>query len=315
MNHSFFLFRFFPMLRPDRRTPQLGVAIVLISTILFGLGSPAARATYAEGANFVLVALFTMFCRALFLVGYCAFRRRRIFDSRKTLPMTTLGAFFHASAMAAIHLALVTLQAPLALMILYLFPLGLLIYLAIRGEMPVTPKLVGMVLMALFGLCLVLKVFEVQGDIAWTGVFWAFVSAFFVGARMYVHGKLTQKRSPAVVGAENFILATGFTLLLVFWKLPVLPLTREGYGWLLLDGMANGFGSLLSFYALSMIGAFSLGLFGKLEPIWAALFSALLLQEYLGFNQYIGMAIVLGALVLYQLDTRPKRGLDPLAQE
>lgn len=313
MTLSASLARFSPRQLWARREAQLGVALALVTTVLFGLGSVASRATYAGGTNFVLVTIFTLFCRGVFMVGYCAFWRRRLFASWTTLPMTALGAFLHAAGMATIYLAFVTIQVPLALMILYLFPLGLMLYMAARGEMPVTRKLVFLVLLSLLGLGLVLKVFDVHGEVNWIGVFWAFLSAVFVGARMYVHARLTQTRSPAVVGAENFILATGFSLLLVFWAAPVLPVTTEGFVWLVVSGLANGAASLLAFYGLSLTGAFAWGLYGKLEPVYAALFSALLLHEYLGVDQYIGMVVVLGSLILYQLDTRPRMTLSSLA--
>ncbi|MDD3182712.1 MAG: DMT family transporter [Alphaproteobacteria bacterium] len=279
---------------------KLGIAIASVATILFGMGPPFSRAAYADGANAVFMALVTMFFRGLFLVGYCRWKHLKLFESRRTLKITVTGGFFHALGMAALFGALVTLQAPIALMILYLFPLGLLLFLAARGEQKLTALLIGLVFAALLGLSFVLKVWEVDGEISWVGIAFALVAAFGVGARIFIHGKQMETQIPSIVGAENFIVAFCFTLLLVFWNMPILPQTVGGYVWAGLCALVFGLGSLLSFYGMSLTGPFFWGFFGKLEPVYAALFAALFFGEYLSSSQYVGMAIVLASLLIYQ---------------
>jgi len=286
-----------PLITPNKK---LGVFIALATSALFGLGPPLSRAAYNDGANFVLVALVTMFCRGFFLVCYCKYRGLKLFASRTTLKTTVSGAFFHALGMAALFGALVYLKGPLALMILYIFPLGLLFFLVWRGEARLSPLIVALVLMALAGLSLVLQVWEKHGDMHWGGVALAFLAAFGVAARMYIHGKQLEYRIPSVVGAENFIVAFSFTLLLVVWKAPILPTTTDGFMWVGLCGLAMGIGSLWAFYGMALTGSFTWSLLGKVEPVYAALFGALFFGEYLTMEQYIGMAVVLGSLALYQ---------------
>ena len=60
------------------------------------------------------------------------------------------------------------------------------------------------------------------------------------------------------------------------------------------------------FYAISLLGSFDYSLLSKIEPVFTALFSFLLLGEILKPLQYLGMVIVLGSLAMYQIVSNVK---------
>ena len=290
---------------------QLGVFIAIVTGVFFGLGPPLSKAIYADGANFVFVSIVTMFCRGFFLTLHCLYHKLELFASRKTLKITATGAFFHSLGMATYFGALALLPGPVAAILLYTFPLMLLAFLVWRGEARLTVVTVAIVLMALLGLSFVLHVWDVQADIHWGGVALALFAGVCVAMRMYFHGKQLESRSPYIVGAENFILAVGFTALLAFWKMPELPHSWVGYAYTGALGVAFGLGSWWAFTGMAMTGSFTWSLLGKIEPVYAAIFSALFFHDYLTRDQYIGMAILFASLVLYQFSSRPQTVVMP----
>jgi drug/metabolite transporter (DMT)-like permease len=54
------------------------------------------------------------------------------------------------------------------------------------------------------------------------------------------------------------------------------------------------------FYGIALVGAFQFSLMVKLEPVFTALFSWVVLSEVLNFSQYFGMLLVVGSLIAYQ---------------
>jgi len=148
---------------------------------------------------------------------------------------------------------------------------------------------------------MVMDIWHVQSVNNLTGFALAFMAAIATVWRLYIFGKQTEKRNPAVVGAEVFIVAFLFLLLLGFWKLPVVPQTLAGWGWSSLAALSLGSGSFGMFYGVALLGSFKWSLFAKVEPIFTSLFSIWFLGETLKTSQYVGMAVVIGSLIAYQL--------------
>ena len=71
--------------------------------------------------------------------------------------------------------------------------------------------------------------------------------------------------------------------------------------YLLLASLSLAVANLAMFYGIALLGSFRWGLLLKLEPVFTALFSFLLLGEILKPLQYAGMAVVLGSLAAYQI--------------
>lgn len=144
------------------------------------------------------------------------------------------------------------------------------------------------------------------------GIGIAFIAAIATVIRLYVFGNQTKSRNPAIVGAEVFLFAAFFALLLPIFSSPVLPTTVVGYGWAVLSCISLVLGTFGMFYGIAILGAFEYSLLCKIEPIFTAIFSAVLIHEYLLWHQYVGMAVVLGSLALYKFGVfRAKRYVIP----
>lgn len=60
------------------------------------------------------------------------------------------------------------------------------------------------------------------------------------------------------------------------------------------------------FYAIAVSGAFRFSLTIKLEPAFTALFALAISGELLNPHQYLGIALVVGSLIAFQLLQPPR---------
>lgn len=154
---------------------------------------------------------------------------------------------------------------------------------------------------SLIGLTLVIDLWNVQGQGHLLGYGFALLGAVATATRLYAFGKLTQSKPAIGVGAETFMSAFIFLGLLLFYQSPIAPQTLKGNGYTLLAVVTTFIGSFTMFWGIARIGAFHFSLYSKIEPIWGAVFSVILLHEVLKPGQYMGMVIVIVSLVSYQI--------------
>lgn len=286
---------------------RLGLLLAVAASILFGLYPPAVRAVYAKGGDAVFMMLASTWARALGLAAYCLLTRRPLFQTREDTRQAAIGGVFQALTTAAIMAALTFMPGPLVIMVVFTHSLMLLLFLVWKGEVRLDAATLGTTLTALGGLGLVLDIWHAQPVTNLWGIALAFAAALTMVMRMYVYGQQTRERNPAVVGAENFLLAALFILLVLLFKWPRLPQSGVGQGWVLLACAAMALATFIMFYGISLLGSFGWSLFAKLEPIFTALFSLWLIHEILKPHQYLGMVVIVASLVFYQTRNRPRQ--------
>ena len=286
----------------------LGILVTIASAFAYGVSPPAARAVYADGGNAVFVALAITFSRAIALAGFCLLKRKPLFISKPHNKGALAGGFLQALGVMLTFSAFVYLPGPIVVVILFSHTLMLLFLMAWRREIRLDRTTIITSAVALFGLSVVIDVWHSQPPSHLLGYILAFISAMIAASRLYVFGSLMKERHPAVVGAETFLIASVFLIIYALFAGIHLPVTVQGYGWLVLTCCMQILGIFGMLYGVSLLGAFQYSLMGKLEPIFTALFSYLLIGEVLKTPQYFGIAIVVTSLIAYQyLEHRNKR--------
>jgi len=285
------------------------MACVIITAILFGIYPNALRAVYRYGGDASFMVLLTAWGRALSMIGYCLWTRKALFQNRADLREAIAGGFFQALAVIGITSALMFLQGPLVTIIVYTYALMLLFFTAFRGETKLTMATFLTMLAAFGGLTLVLDLWNGAFSLSWMGVGLAFIAALATANRIYIFGKQSSQRHPIVVGAECLLVAAllvSLTILIksLLYQPPHLPNVLAGYGWAVVDCLAVTIGGFTMFYGISLLGSFRWGLFSKIEPIFTSLFSIWFLGEFLKWQQYTGILVVLISLALYQIMDR-----------
>lgn len=278
----------------------LGIILALCAGLFYGLYTPAARAAYDADVNTVAMILVTVAMRGLTMLAFCGWQRKTLF---KDIPLriSATNGFWQAVSIAGIFFALNYLSGAIVILIVFTHTLMLLALLVYKKEVPFDFWAIISTFLALWGLSFVLGVWQPYVFISWAGVAFALMAAFATFNRLYLYGRLTQFRHPIVVGAETFVFATLFLLPLVLWQTPYIPTDNvQAWGWLLLSGVSLSVATFCMFYGISLLGSFRYTLIAKVEPAFAALFALVLFGERLEISQYMGMVLVLIALVMFQ---------------
>jgi drug/metabolite transporter (DMT)-like permease len=295
---------------------HLGLLITVFTALTYGVWPSAMRAAYADGANASFVILFATLLRSLPLFLTCLLQKQPLFRTSLDRRQAFTGGFFQAISSSSALAAVIFLPGPLAVVIMFTHTLMLLAYMIWRDEIKADLSTIAATIAALVGLVFVLDLFSKQTSGNFIGMGLAFLAAIAVASRLYVMGHQTKTRNPAAVGAENFLVANLFMPLLLFWQMPQTPHSQNGYLWMLLGIVSLGFGTLGQFYAVSLIGSFRYSLFMKMEPLFATIFAAVLISEYLKPLQYFGIFLVIGSLVLYQIiNTRRTKNAAPVEED
>lgn len=277
------------------------VLIILSASVLFGLSWTCARASYAEGANGIFIILLTSFFRGFSLIGFCLYKKLKLIETKKDLQISIKSGLVQAISIFGILGSMVYLPAPVAIVILFTNTLMLLFFLWFKGEIDVNKWLLVSTFACLVGVACVVDVWNEDFSQNIIGYILIAIGTIATTTRLYIFGKLTQYKHPAVVGAETFLFAMMFLLILPIFKLPELPHSMTGYFYALLSGVTAALATFAMFYGIAKVGSFHFSLYNKLEPVFGAIFSALLIGEILKTSQYIGMMIVLASLVFYQI--------------
>lgn len=287
-------------------THKSGYLLAVIVALLFGFYPACLHQAYADQGNAVFVCLAIVWTRALGLTIHCLLKRKPMFQTREDIKQGLIGGFFQAISSGCTMLALDYLQGSQVVMILFTSPLMLLFYSIWRGDFKFKFSTAVLTIAALAGLALVLDIAHAKPVDNILGMVLAFIAAIAMVPRLYVYGQQTRDRDPAIVGAENFLTAALLTLPLVFIQWPMPPHSLVGNGWLFLGCTTLATGTFYTFYGISKLGSFSWSLMQKLQPVFTALISAILIHEILKPQQYLGMAVVLVSLAFYQMMQKKK---------
>ena len=237
----------------------------------------------------------------MILLLYCAAARKPLFGTREDIKQALIGGAFQTASVLCVFSALLYLSGPIVIIIMFSHTLMLLFFMAWRGEVKLDAATVTATVAALAGLSLVIDLWHPQPSGSWIGIGLSFLGALATVSRMYVYGHQTKTRNPAVVGAENFLVAALFSSFIALAVSLHLPVSSRGFIWLGVSSASMAFGTFCMFYGIAMLGAFRYSLFCKIEPIFTSLFSVWFLGEVLKPQQYMGIAVVVGSLALFQI--------------
>jgi drug/metabolite transporter (DMT)-like permease len=265
------------------------------------------RAVYADGGNASFVILIATAARAIPLFLTCLLQRRPLFSTKQDRRNALTGGIFQVFSSVGLLTAVSYLPGPVVIVILFTHTLMLLGFMIWRGDVKADAATLLTTLSALIGLGFVLDLMHQQTHANLIGMGLAFTAAIAVATRLYVYGHQMKTQHPAVVGAENFIVANFFMPLILFYQLPVSPHSTAGYWWMALGCFTLGMGTFGQFYAIKLLGSFRFSLFLKLEPMFATIFAALLIGDILKPMQYCGIVLVIGSLALYQVIDHHRR--------
>jgi drug/metabolite transporter (DMT)-like permease len=285
----------------------IGYILILSAALSFGLYPAAAKLAYADGMNATSLVLITTAARTFTLVGAAWLRGINFHQITAEMRDSMWGGACQAATIFGIIFSLRYIPGPVMITIVFTHTLILLAILHVRGEGAMSTHALVSSIAALLGIMLVVNLFGNAGELKWLGIALAFLGAVTSAIRVYTYGKQVRDTAPELVGARAFLIALIFLLPLLLFETPTAPHKASGAVGVLLACLSLSVGTLCTFRALKILGSFRCSLTLKFEPVVTCLFSWWILDERLSPSQYLGIGIVLGSLVFYQIVDATKR--------
>jgi drug/metabolite transporter (DMT)-like permease len=299
----------------DSRDPLRGFVYIGAATFFWGLSATLGRAAFTgrllpnsgiSSINPVILSQcrtgFSFLALAIWLLVRHGIQWLRV-PGRDLVKLTMLGLAGLAVSNYCYYLAIERTNVATAIIVQYTSPVWVLLYMVARGAERITASKMATVLLAVAGIALVIGIFRRGGmELDVLGIGAALLASFSFAYYNIAGHYLLERHDRWIVLLYATMAAT------LFWTI-VNPPTKimaahySSSAWLF----------LAIFSLLSMLLPFTLYFTGLkllvptkaiiascLEPVFAILIAAIALKETVGPVQSIGIAMVLGAIVLAQ---------------
>jgi drug/metabolite transporter (DMT)-like permease len=274
---------------------RLGLAFAVLSAVSYGANIVGARIV----AEFGMTGAIVVAWRTLLMLGGLAvlagmMRAPLAIMPRLRRPLVLLGAT--SAVIGTAYLSSVAfLPISVAVVIFYTFPI-----LVVLAEPFVTGGRFGLSRLALAGVAfagVALVVGPDAGQLDWRGVALAGLASLGAAVQFFAARRCADVPAIAKLFWVNLIVAP-VVLAIVQLTGGFAPISAIGHAPFAFIVAVGGFfiGIVLQFAALSRASASATALAFCLEPVAAAGFAALVLGERMGGMQYLGVALVLGAV-------------------
>jgi drug/metabolite transporter (DMT)-like permease len=299
------------MVSPPRSAKAAqGYALITLVSILFGSMGILQKWSYAYGIlPDTLIALRLLISSTTLFLLLALFRRGSLKVQRSDVPsLLILGVFGVAFQRVAYAYAVYLTTATMAAILFYTYPVFVTILAALTLKEKITYRAFFAIVLAFVGVALVVRAYDPTAlSIDLLGVFFGlgssgcFVLYFMLTQRLRTrHAAWTLTAYGDGVGALSlspFVYVSLPQMAYYPWQLWVLIFT---IAWIL---------SLLAYvvysYALKEVKASKGSILSVLEPLSAAIYSALLLGETLQALQVVGIVLALtGVVLLFHLGKR-----------
>ncbi len=273
---------------------RAGVVFALLTATGLGAITTQAKIIYADGGNAMTV-MFTRFLISTLVFGLLLAIKRRSFnvDRQLRLPVIAVG-FVWSGAMICYLLSVESISVSLAVLVLYSYPLLVLIYSILSGQLSPSPPLILVFFIAFLGLYLALSGGEVKLDA--TGLVLALLAGMGAAFTFIKGAQVAPRLNPLVM--TFWINAIGLLMIvpLVYTQFS-LPASTNG---LFSLGAATLFyiiAILCQFQALARLPAATAAFILNLEPVVSILLASIILKEQLSNLQWLGVILVISVLV------------------
>ncbi|MCG7393661.1 DMT family transporter [Microvirga sp. ACRRW] len=279
-----------------RSSHSTGLLFAIGSASLYGVNIVFARmASFVGASGSAIVVYRVLLMLALVAIVAVAARRSLAMAREERGKMLMLGistAFVGICYLSSVAFIPVTV----AVVVFYTFPILIVLASPFVEKTPLTPALIGVVVIATLGVCLVVG--PAFSGLDWRGLALAFGASvataiqFFIAARCNKTGVVAK-----VFWIHLIVLPTSLLISLVTGQLAppsILALAPFAVA-MTIGGYIAGF--VLQFLALGRITAVAAGIIYCTEPVVASLASALILSEALSPVQIAGGALVLAAII------------------
>jgi drug/metabolite transporter (DMT)-like permease len=288
----------------SHRSDRWGILAVVLASVCLGIASIFGKQAYRAGVD-PLTMLAVRFVLAALVAwsGYLVLGRRYIVASRSTLIGCILVGCANIVSTYFFFTGLARLDAALASLVFYTYPITVILILVALGERP-SPQTALRLALTLAGLVLLAtasgRFAPDRGGLAMVlGAGVAYAVHLVLGRRIL---QARGVQSPTIVLWVLTTLGVGLALLRLADGTPLPVITPAG--WLPIVGQAlvsTILARLLLFAGLGRVGSAQASLIGTAEPVFAVAAAYLVLDERLSWTQLVGGALVLANVMIGSL--------------
>jgi probable blue pigment (indigoidine) exporter len=264
-----------------------------------GVSDVLSKIVLASGGDVISMLSFRSVIGLIFVATWLRFGKKPTADARVRLISMGIGVMF-AGLIYCLFKAIEAVDVPTAILSYFTYPVLTGIAASLFGIEPLRWKGALCAVAAFCGLAIMIGAHP--AGLALAGV------AYGIGAGCWRVAVLLTTRA-FLVGADarlttwysmisSTIIFVAASLIVRDWHLPQ---TSTGMAALVVMSLATTAGILLIFISTMRIGPFRTALILNLEPLTAAILSALVLGDVMTPIQGLGSAIMLGSLVAFQL--------------
>lgn len=285
---------------------HVGIILVLVSAVAFAIGPTAAKVALDNGANVLTVVTLRGVIGAALLALLILLFRQGFGISRTAMRWCVLCSGFASLMVYGFIGSVAYIPVSVAVLIFFVHPIIVAIIDHWRGGDRLTGGKLLLALGALAGLTLALA--PAFGTLDPVGIGLASLAAvmicgqIFCGARAQRYATSTQVNFyvTAFSGTLFAVMTSGFGA----WSLP-----SNTLGWTGVAGAGIGIavGLLAYFASFRYLSAVRATMLSNVEPLMSIMLAAVILGQWLRPVQWIGAAIMIGAIVLFEAAGRHDR--------
>jgi drug/metabolite transporter (DMT)-like permease len=282
----------------------LGSFCALCSAIAFALNISLARVAYDYGANIHALNGFRSVTFLSCLTLVIVLGRKSISIPHQDKFVSIVLGILLCAEMYVLLAAIKLIPVALAILIMYTYPMMIALYGWIGRKKVLSISSLIMMLTTFAGLFFALNGSDLQLNVM--GMFLAFLAAVTLATLLVLSEKTLHKNDNNVVMFYMLLSATGIIALLSLYVVELSwPATIEG--WIPFCGSSIFYvvATFLLFQAVNLVGPLQTAIIDNTSPIWAIVFSFLLLNQTLGAHQVLGALVVVSAVMILQWLNRP----------
>ena len=280
----------------------VGVATVVLSSLCIAFVPSSAKISMDEGASLMALLVSRCLIGALLLLPIVVMQSPTLLIPRALLSRTIIATFFSVGMIGFLYSAIQFVDVGLAVLILYMFPLGIAIWSHVSGRQKVNAVQWAAIAGLLAGLVLLMLDTVRVGSL--NGLLLCFGSMICAMIYTTMSSDLADSLGSALVNLQTNIWSVAILSIAVLLPLGqniVLPQTTTGWIAILSNGTFYMLGYWLFFEGCRMIGVTRASILTLVDPLFAAIIAILFLGQFLTVFEWTGFAIILGGLLVFEI--------------
>ncbi len=276
----------------------IGIFLALSSGIGFMASNTLAGVSYQFGSNPLTVSATRFMLPVIVLTILLKSSGLRLVLPKRIVIVSIILGFITVIYTITLLNSIEVLPLAIAILIFYLFPIFTGLILSVFGWQKLTPIKASTSVIAFLGISLALGADFIDLD-GW-GIIYAMIAATGLATISVISSRLMTHEDARLVTLHMSISAT--LILIIFCLLDggfMLPNSSVGWISILISHAFYAYAMISFFIAISIIGAGETTFYNNIEPIMAVGAGYLFLNQNLTMFQYIGILIVLLALLYH----------------